>query len=254
MTRVPSKADVVVVGGGTIGGWTAWFLARAGLDVVLVEAHRLGYGSSMRASGMVRAQGGTETAVRLGLFSRDFYSRQQEVLGIDSGFVAQGYFMPCFTTAEVDAAHERIAMQQALGLDVSWVEPDAFDAANPAMAPGLTRGASYAAGDGYVEPPLNVLAYTTALFTAGVHVVEGTAFTGLRTSGGGVTAVVTTRGEIETSRVVITGGAQLAAIGEMLGARIPSAGVRHQVVTTAPHPDVAPERFPMVFDVASGRQ
>ena len=38
----------------------------------------------------------------------------------------------------------------------------------------------------------------------------------------------------------------------MLGARIPSAGVRHQVVTTAAHPDLAADRLPMVFDVASG--
>ena len=52
---------------------------------------------------MVRAQGGTEAAVRLGLFSRDFYAGQQELLGIDSGFVAQGYFMPCFSEPEVAA-------------------------------------------------------------------------------------------------------------------------------------------------------
>jgi sarcosine oxidase, subunit beta len=249
---LPTRADAVVVGGGTVGGWTAWFLARAGLDVVLLEANRLGYGASIRASGMVRAQGGTETAVRLGLFSRDFYSAQRAALGIDSGFVEQGYHMPCFTEADVTAAHERIAMQQGLGLDVRWVTSDEFDAANPAVAPGLTLGASYAPGDGYVEPPLNVLAYTTALFTAGVHVAEHTPFTGLSTSGGGVTGVATTAGAIATDRVVITGGPHLAGIGESLGARIPSAGVRHQVVTTGPHPDLAADRLPMVFDVPSG--
>ena len=83
--------------------------------MVLVEAGTLGKGASSRAAGMVRAQGGTEAAVRLGLFSRDFYRSQHDVLGIDSGFVAQGYFMPCFTEDEVAAAHERIAMQQRSG-------------------------------------------------------------------------------------------------------------------------------------------
>src|SRR4051812_38300805 len=116
-------ADAVVVGGGTIGAWTAWFLKRAGLDrVVLVEAGTLGQGASSRAAGMVRAQGGTATAVRLGLFSREFYAGQHDLLGIDSGFVAQGYFMPCFTDAEVGRAHERIAMQQSFGLHVRWVD------------------------------------------------------------------------------------------------------------------------------------
>ena len=67
-----------MVGGGTIGAWCAWFLRREGLDVVLVEANTLGKGASSRAAGMVRAQGGTEIAVRLGIYAREFYSRRNE--------------------------------------------------------------------------------------------------------------------------------------------------------------------------------
>ena len=253
MTTVPRTADAVVVGGGTIGAWTAWFLKRSGLaDVVLVERDTLGQGASARAAGMVRAQGGTEAAVRLGLFSREFYLGQHDLLGIDSGFVEQGYFMPCFTDAEVEQAQARIAMQQSVGLDVRWVEGDEVDTMNPAMAPGQTRGASYAAGDGYLEPPRNVLAYTAALFTAGVRVCERTAFTGLTLVGGQVTGVRTSAGDIATPRVVLTGGPTLAAVGTAAGVRIPSGGARHQVVVTESHPDFAPERLPMIFDVASG--
>lgn len=92
-------ADAVVVGGGTIGGWCAWFLRRRGLDrVVLLEAGTLGCGASSRAAGMVRAQGGTPTAVRLGMVSQDFYRSQRDLLGIDSGFVEQGYLMPALPT------------------------------------------------------------------------------------------------------------------------------------------------------------
>jgi sarcosine oxidase subunit beta len=252
-SALPRTADAVVVGGGTIGAWCAWFLRQAGLtDVVLVEQRTLGAGASPRAAGMVRAQGGTEAAVRLGLFSRDFYAGQQERLGIDSGFVAQGYSMPCFSEREVAEAQARIAMQQALGLDVRWVGPDELDDLNPAMARGMTMGGSYAPGDGYIDPPRNVLAYTAALFTAGVRVVERTAFTGLLRHGDRVTGVATTGGEIATGRVVLTGGPTLAAVGRAAGVRIPAGGARHQVVVTRPHPDLAPDRLPMVFDVASG--
>ncbi len=253
MTSVPRAADAVVVGGGTIGAWTAWFLRRAGLaDVVLLEADTLGQGASSRAAGMVRAQGGTEWAVRLGMFSRDFYRRQPEELGLDSGFVEQGYFMPCFTTPEVEQAHARIAMQRSLGLDVRWVGPDELDRMNPSMRAGQTLGGSYAAEDGYLDPPRNVLAYTAALVIAGVRICERTTFTGLRRAGERVTGVETSAGLIETDRVVLTGGPVLAAVGRAAGARIPAGGVRHQVVVTGPHPDFAPERLPMVFDVASG--
>jgi sarcosine oxidase subunit beta len=249
----PRTADAVVVGGGTIGAWCAWFLRRAGLrEVVLVEQRTLGAGASPRAAGMVRAQGGTEVAVRLGLFSRDFYAAQRDELGIDSGFVAQGYYMPCFSDREVDEARQRIAMQQRLGLEVCWVEPGELDAANPAMAPGSTRGGSFAPGDGYIDPPRNVLAYTTALFTSGVRVLERTAFTGLLRAGSRVTGIETTAGPIATERVVLTGGPALAAVGRAAGGRIPAGGARHQVVVTESHPDLAAERLPMVFDVASG--
>jgi sarcosine oxidase subunit beta len=186
------------------------------------------------------------------MYSRDFYAGQHDVLGIDSGFVEQGYFMPCFTEAEVTQARARIAMQQSLGLDVHWVDGGEVDQMNPSLAPGLTLGASYAAGDGYLEPPRNVLAYTAALFTSGVRVCERTAFTGLVVDGGRVTAVTTPGGAIETGRVVLTGGPTLAAVGAAAGVRIPSGGARHQVVVTEGHPDFAPDRLPMVFDVASG--
>ncbi|HEU0287255.1 MAG TPA: FAD-binding oxidoreductase [Nocardioidaceae bacterium] len=250
---IPRTADAVVVGGGTIGAWCGWFLRRSGLSrVVLVEARTLGSGASSRAAGMVRAQGGTEAAVRLGLYSRDFYATQQQLLGIDSGFVAQGYFMPCFDAAEVERAKARIAMQQALGLDVRWVGSDELDALNPAMAPGRTLGGSYAPGDGYIDPPRNVLAYTAALLTAGVAVAEHTEFLGLLRDGDAVSGVRTSAGDIATERVVLTGGPSLAAVGRAAGVRIPSGGSRHQVVVTEPHPDLAPDRLPMVFDLASG--
>jgi sarcosine oxidase subunit beta len=143
-------------------------------------------------------------------------------------------------------------MQQALGLDVRWVEPEELDEMNPAMASGQTRGGSYAPGDGYIDPPRNVLAYTAALFTSGVRVLERTAFTGLLRDGDRVTGVATTGGGIATDRVVLTGGPTLAAVGRAAGVRIPAGGARHQVVVTQPHEDLVPDRLPMVFDVASG--
>jgi sarcosine oxidase subunit beta len=57
---------------------------------------------------------------------------------------------------------------------------------------------------------------------------------------------------VATSRVVLTGGPTLAAVGAAAGVRIPTHGARHQVVVTEPHPTFAPERLPMVFDLASG--
>lgn len=252
MTR-SDNADVVVVGGGTVGAWTAVLLAESGVrNVVLLEASTLGDGASSRAAGMVRAQGGTETAIRLGLRSQEFYIASGERFPLDCGFVAQGYLMPCFTPAEVQQAHDRIALQHRLGLDVEWLSSDDIDARHTGLAPGVTLGASYAPGDGYIDAPRNVLAYSAALTALGVDVRERCAFTGLRTENGRVVGVGTTDGAIATERVVLTGGPKLAAVGARAGGRIHAGGTRHQVVVTAAPAELDIHDVPMVFDVTSG--
>jgi sarcosine oxidase subunit beta len=247
------QADAIVVGGGTVGGWCAYFLRRSGLArVVLIEKRTLGQGASSRAAGVVRTQGGTPWAVQLGEWSRRFYLSQHDELGIDSGFTPQGYLLPCFTADDVAAARERMAMQTGLGLRVRWLEPGQLDALNPTLAPGRTLGGTYCAEDGYLTPPRNVTAYAVALATTGVRVREGVAFTGLLTSAGRVTGVETTAGPVSAPLVVLTGGPELAEVGGLAGMRIPAGGVRHQVAVTESHPDLAAERVPMVFDLAAG--
>ncbi len=255
-TELPRTADAVVVGGGTVGAWCAYFLRQAGLErVVLVEKGTLGSGASSRAAGVVRMQGGTPEAVQLGRWSRDFYRRQHDELGTDSGFVQQGYLLPCFTEAEATAARERMAMQTGLGLPVRWLDAGEVDAVNPTLAPGQTLGGTFCDEDGYITPARNVTAYTVALVRSGVQVFEGVSFEGLLTSGGldgPVTGVQTSARPIQTRQVVLTGGPKLAAVGQRAGLRIPAGGVRHQVAVTEQHPELDPARVPMVFDLAAG--
>ncbi len=252
MTSIRST-DVVVVGGGTVGAWTAVLLAESGVpNVVLIEARTLGDGASSRAAGMVRAQGGTETAIRLGLRTQEFYAASGDRFPLDCGFVAQGYLMPCFTDAEVAKAHDRNALPQSLGLEVQWLSSSEIDDRNTGLAPGVTLGASYAPGDGYIDAPRNVLAYTAALTAHRVDVRERCKFTGLRTAGGRVVGVDTSDGSIDTDHVVLTGGPKLAKVGAAAGARIPAGGSRHQVVVTAPVSAFDVHDVPMVFDLTSG--
>jgi sarcosine oxidase, subunit beta len=252
--QVSETADAVVVGGGTVGAWCAYFLRRSGLErVVLLEKRTLGQGASSRAAGVVRTQGGTPWAVKLGEWSRKFYLSQQDELGIDSGFTPQGYLLPCFTQAEVAAARERMAMQNALGLSVRWLEPGQLDALNPTLTPGRTLGGTYCAEDGYLTPPRNVTAYAVALAMSGVEVREHVEFLGFQHAATDVvTGVQTSAGPISAPLVVLTGGPELADVAGRAGIRVPAGGVRHQVAVTQPHPDLARERVPMVFDLAAG--
>ena len=83
MTTVPRSADAVVVGGGTIGAWTAWFLQQ-------VRGSPTSSCSSATPSGRAPARGprawsGRRAAPRppcgSGMFSRDFYARAARPAG-----------------------------------------------------------------------------------------------------------------------------------------------------------------------------
>ena len=77
------RADLVIVGAGTIGGWAAVFAAEAGAGrVVVVERGLAGDGASSRAAGIVLAQGGTSATVAFGRWSIAFYNGQADRYGL----------------------------------------------------------------------------------------------------------------------------------------------------------------------------
>ncbi|HEY9289289.1 MAG TPA: FAD-binding oxidoreductase, partial [Candidatus Dormibacteraeota bacterium] len=251
------RADLVIVGAGTIGGWASVFARRLGAErVIVLERGRAGDGASSRAAGMVRAQGGTPGTVKLGAWSIDFYRRQQREFPADSGFRELGYLILATNQQEEAAAHERIRMQREAGLDVRWV--DAAEAArlDSCLDPSRIRGASYAAGDGCIDPVRNVRAYSLAMQQSRVDLRERSTFTGIDeqrgSSGSRLTAVLTDAGRIETSRLLITGGPQLREVGERIGVSIPAGAVRHQVAVTEPHREFQVDRRAMAFDLSGG--
>ena len=253
------RADLVIVGAGTIGGWSSVFARADGIGrVVVVERGLVGMGASSRAAGIVRAQGGTPATVALGRWSIDFYNGQQAAYGTDSGFRELGYLILAVTDEDERAGRERVAMQQAQGLPVRWL--GAAEAATTAvtLAPDGHRGGSFIETDGAIDPPRNVRAYSLAMQAAGVELRERTAFTGLRTEpvavtgGRRVTGVETDRGLIETERVILTGGPTLRAVGRLAGVRIPAGAARHTVAVLEPDPVFAVDRMPMVFDIGAG--
>jgi sarcosine oxidase subunit beta len=120
------RADLVVVGAGTIGGWASVFAAADGVGkVVVIEKGLAGMGASSRAAGVVRAQGGIPATVTLGRWSIDFYRGQQAAYGTDSGFRELGYLILAVTDEDERVGRERVEMQRAAGLrDVRWLTAD----------------------------------------------------------------------------------------------------------------------------------
>ena len=84
--------DVLIVGAGNLGLWTAYHLAKRRVGRIAVcERYWAGFGATSRSAGVVRQQGGSETAVKLGKWSRELYLALGPELGLDSGFTETGY-------------------------------------------------------------------------------------------------------------------------------------------------------------------
>ena len=245
-------ADLVVVGAGTVGGWLAVFAREAGCRrVVVVDQGLAGYGSSIRAAGMVRTQGGTPTAVHLGQETVAFYTGQHERYGIDSGFRSLGYAILAFGEDDRRAASERLAMQVAEGLPSRWVEPAELAALAPHIDAGRVAGATFCPLDGAIDPPRNVTAYMTVMHRLGVEVRERTRVTGLVLDGGRARGVHTDRGTILADRVVLAGGYGQDALARLAGGKVPVGAARHTVAVTAPLPGLE-DTAVMGFDLGAG--
>ena len=220
-SAAPRTADAVVVGGGTIGAWCAWFLREAGLaDVVLLEQRTLGAGASPRAAGMVRAQGGTEPAVRLGLCTAATSTPgSRNGSGSTRASSRRATSCPASPSARWPRRTPGSRCSRASASTSAGSGPDELDDLNPAMARGMTMGGSYAPGRRLHRPAPQ----RAGLHRGAVHLRRARRSSTprspgcSRSRGAGLTGVARRPGTIATERVVLTGGPTLAAVGRAAG-------------------------------------
>lgn len=245
-------ADAIIIGGGTVGCWTAYFLAQMKFGrVIVLDRDDLGSGASSRAAGAVRQQGGLPVTVKLGMLSHDFYCALSNEIGVDAGFRETGYVVAATTEEEKRLAEARVPMQRELGLEVRAIEATEVKRFFPFMNTADILAATYCATDGYVLPAKLVRAYTVALVRSGIRFYEHCEVIGLVTEGGRVRGVETTQGHFEAPVVVNAGGPWAGMIAERFGVTVPAKGTRLHVYVTSPRSEFASVP-PMFFDVAQG--
>jgi glycine/D-amino acid oxidase-like deaminating enzyme len=246
--------DVVVVGGGNLGLWTAHRLARRGFGrMAVLERGWAGGGATSRSAGVVRQQGGSETAAKLGRLSRELYLRLGKELGLDSGFRETGYYIVAETEEEKEGFLRLVEVRRAAGVENEWVEPEEGRRRFPDLNWARFVGATYTADDGYVHPP--VAARNATFAVHGDHAVdlfEMCEVLGVEVRGERY-VIESARGTFEAERVVDAGGPRGARdIGGMVGVEVPVMAVRHQIVSFPYVREGAEHPFPLVFNVGKG--
>jgi glycine/D-amino acid oxidase-like deaminating enzyme len=235
----------VVVGGGIVGCATAYFLAREGVQVTLLEQERVAHGASGRNPGFVwlhtRNPG---LALELALAGRQLYP--ELVAELDPfEFRESGGLVFFLTPEQGQVIEEFVAAREVDGLEMELIDADEVRRLVPPIRSDVL-GASYCPLDAHINTPLLVDALADGARRHGADIREGTAAEEVRPG-----SVRTGNGTLDADVVVVAAGVWTRALLESVGIDAPIGAERLQVVATAP----IPERIePVVYGPLAAKQ
>ncbi|WP_199260851.1 NAD(P)/FAD-dependent oxidoreductase [Paracoccus binzhouensis] len=232
-SELPARADCVVIGGGIVGVSAAYWLARAGQSVVLLEKGRIGAEQSSRNWGWCRQQNRDARELPLSTRSLELWEQIVADLGPGIGFRRCGLLYLTDDPAELEgwAAWGRFARGE--GVDTRMLS--AAEAAERGRATGRPwLGGVWSPTDGIADPASAAPLIAQGIARHGGHVIQSCAARGLELEGGRVAGVVTERGRIRAGTVVMAGGVWAGSFLHQLGLAFPQASVRSSILSVMP--------------------
>lgn len=240
--------DAVVVGGGIIGVSSAYYLARRGVDVTVLERASVGAGNTGRANGGIRAQFSSPVSVALSTESIAVWEDFEDDFGVDIGYRRPGYMFLLREQSTAEQFRENVAEQNRLGVPSEFLTPAEAAEHCPALQTEQFVGATYSPTDGFADPNLALQGFVGAAREAGAEIRTGTEVTDLQTDSERVTGVEAAEGVLEADYVVNAAGAWASYIGRMAGLDLPISPRRRKLTVLDPSESV-PESVPFVVDV-----
>ena len=234
MPTVPSRARVVIIGGGIIGTSIAYHLGHLGwTDTVLLERDRLTSGTTWHAAGLMVTYGSlSETSTSMRQYSRDLYSRLEDETGLATGFMPVGFIEAAADEDRLEEYRRVAAFNRHLGVDVHEISPaEIAELFPPAKVDDLKAG-FYVKEDGRVNPVDVTMSLAKGARMQGVQLIEGVAATKVLTKNGRVVGVETEFGDIECDYVVNCAGMWARQLGERNGVSIPLQASEHYYLIT----------------------
>lgn len=247
---LPASAEIVIVGGGVIGLSIAYYLAKRGVEgVIVVERGYLAEGASGRNGGGIRQQWSTELNIRLMQESVELCRRFAVDLGVNVWFRQGGYLFLARSADEVARLEKNIALQNRCGVATRMLEPRQALAIVPELDLTGIVGASYNPTDGILFPWPFLWGYARQAAAHGARIFTQTPVDGLEPQQAGGYIVHTPRGAVRARRVINATGAWSPKLGQMIGVEIPTFPIRHEICSSEP---LKPFLRPMVSELASG--
>jgi sarcosine oxidase subunit beta len=226
--RLRDRYDVVVIGGGSHGLATAYYLAKNhGItDVCVLEKSYIGSGAAGRNTTIIRANYRTPEGAEFYKESVRLYEGLAIDLDFNLLFSQQGHLTLAHSDRGMITATERAEVNQLLGIDSRVIGPDEIARLCPEMdlSQDVTwpvMGALYHPRGGIIRHDAVVWGYARGADRGGAEIHPYTEVVGIERSNGRVTGVETTRGHVKTDMVVSATAGWSTLLGDMAGVPLP---------------------------------
>lgn len=230
---LPREADVVVIGGGVVGVFTSYYLARRGLKVALLEKGRIAAEQSSRNWGWCRQQNRDARELPLATKSLDLWEKVAHETGEDTGFRRCGLLYLSNDENELAGWAKWRDFARTVGVTTHMLSLE--EASERGKATGRKwKGGVFSPTDGTADTSKAVPIAARGIMAAGGTVHQLCAARGIELSGGRVSGVVTEAGTIRAKTVVMAGGAWASSFCNQLGIRFPQASVRQSILAVGP--------------------
>jgi glycine/D-amino acid oxidase-like deaminating enzyme len=235
--QLPSSADVVIIGGGIIGATAAYFLARQGLKVALIEKGHVGCEQSSRNWGWCRQQNRDARELPLSGIALRLWDELTEQIGQDLGFRRCGLLYATDDPKQLEEWEKWRETARAFDIDTRMLSGGEAMAAIPANGRSWLGGV-HSVNDGKAEPWLAAPAIAEGARALGATIHQECAAHELDLKNGAVAGVLTEKGLIRTGAVLCAAGAWTSAFLRRNGVRFPQASVRQTALRTRPAPNI----------------
>jgi len=240
MPTLPSKARVVIIGGGIVGCSVAYHLTKLGWkDVVLLERKQLTSGTTWHAAGLIAQLRATANMTKLAKYSQELYGNLEEETGVATGFKRVGSITAALTGERLEELHRSAAMARAFGVEVEEISPSEIKQRYEHLNIDGVTGGVYLPLDGQGDPANIALALAKGARQRGATVQERVKVTDIAKNGRRVTSVNWqgedgTTGEIETDMIVNCAGMWGHDVGRMAGVNVPLHACEHFYIVSEP--------------------
>ena len=226
-------AEVIIIGGGVIGCATAYYLAKEGTSVIVLEgSDHIGNGGSSRNGGGVRQSGRDPRELPLAMYGiRNLWPHLSEELETDCEYHQDGNLRLGKTEKHREILEGLADRARACGLDVRMIDGDEVRRINPHLSHEVTV-ASWCPTDGHANPLTTTLGFYKMARRLGARFITGEPVTELRTVKGKIRKVITPNNVYEGEQVLVAAGLHSREILGTVGIDVPMDGSLLEALVT----------------------